>query len=194
MTSPNFHLTQLLCNLVDMEDFTRYYALQMYIANQDRGLKKNTAFWRARTEENVPVVLMKDVKAPFIPEQAYTGEEYTLDTLKDRNGGKLAFAVLYKSMELTPGTDYEAVFTDARDAGTATLILRGLNNTGSKTGLSFVGEKRITFKIAGLQISKTKINGLEKSYAYTGEEITPAVTLTADGRPVPADDFAAGIR
>ena len=42
------------CNLVDMEDFTRYYALQMYIANQDRGLKKNTAFWRARTEENVP--------------------------------------------------------------------------------------------------------------------------------------------
>ena len=142
-----------------------------------------------KTEENVPVVLMKDVKAPFIPGQAYTGEEYTLDTLKDRNGGKLAFAVLYKNMELTPGTDYEAVFTDARDAGIATIILRGLNNTDSKTGLSFVGEKRITFKIAGLQISKTKINGLEKSYAYTGEEITPAVTLTADGRPVPADDY-----
>ena len=42
------------CNLVDIDDFVAYYALQMYVANHDRGLRKNAALWRAREPENVP--------------------------------------------------------------------------------------------------------------------------------------------
>ena len=156
-----------------------------------RDIKLTIAGKTERSEgKEVPVVLMKDVKTPSIPEQKYTGEEYTIDALKDRKGAKLAFTVLYKSKVLTEGKDYEAEFTDARDAGTATLILRGLCSTDSDTGFCFAGEKRITFKIAGLQVSKASVGGIAKSYAYTGNEITPAVTLTIDGKAVPAEDYS----
>ena len=156
-----------------------------------RSIKLTIAGKTEKSEsKEVPVVLMKDVKTPSIPEQKYTGEEYTIDALKDRKGVKLAFTVLYKSKVLTEGKDYEAEFTDARDAGTATLILRGLCSTDSDTGFCFAGEKRITFKIAGLQVSKASVGGIAKSYAYTGNEITPAVTLTIDGKAVPAEDYS----
>ncbi|MBQ7482081.1 MAG: hypothetical protein IJT80_09420, partial [Lachnospiraceae bacterium] len=146
---------------------------------------------KAGEEKTVPVVLMKDVKTPSIPEQAYTGEEYDLDSLRDNKGNKLAFTVIYKNKNtvLVPGTDYEAEFTDAREAGTATLILRGLGANDSETGFCFVGEKRITFKIKGLQITGAKVNGLEKSYQYTGEAIEPVITLEKDGKAIPEADY-----
>lgn len=40
--------------MADPGDFVAYYALEMYIANQDRALSKNSALWRARSPEDVP--------------------------------------------------------------------------------------------------------------------------------------------
>ena len=42
------------CALMDPESCAAYYALQVYLGNQDRSLRKNTALWRARSPEDVP--------------------------------------------------------------------------------------------------------------------------------------------
>ncbi|MCR5602349.1 MAG: hypothetical protein K6G27_01445 [Lachnospiraceae bacterium] len=146
-------------------DTTKVYDLTVVGIGNFTGSREITLTIAGKANENVPVVMMKDVKATSIPEQTYTGNEFTLETLKNKKGTAwLGFAVNYRNKELTEGIDYEAEFVDAREAGTATLILRGLVETKSATGFCFAGEKRLTFKIAGLKMSGAKVNGLAKSY------------------------------
>ncbi len=45
---------ETLCGQIDMENCAAYYALQMYVANEDRGLNKNILLWRARLPEDAP--------------------------------------------------------------------------------------------------------------------------------------------
>ena len=52
MSDPDNYLEA--CGMVDTENFALVYALEMYVANHDRGLYRNSAFWRARKEEDAP--------------------------------------------------------------------------------------------------------------------------------------------
>lgn len=38
---------------------------------------------------------------------------------------------------------------------------------------SFIGSKRVSFKIKGIPMGKVKVENLLKDYTYTGEEIQP---------------------
>ena len=64
---------------------------------------------------------------------------------------------------LKKGTDYSVRYENNVYPGEATAVITGLGD--------YAGEKRVTFKIAGIAISKAKVEGLEDSFEYTGSAI-----------------------
>ena len=125
-----------------------------------------------KTNAEIPQVLISKVKTTAVPAQKYTGKAYDLDSLKDKKGKNLVFEVSYNKKKLMKDEDYSVKLVNSKDPGTATVIISGLCNESSETGISFIGEKRITFSITGNSITKAKVTGLEKAYEYTGDEIT----------------------
>ncbi len=144
-------------------------------------------------ETSAPRISMKKAVVTPIPVQYYTGRSYTVDDLKGTDGRTpLGFSVSYpgNSAQLTQGVDYEIRILNGRNAGTATLILRG-KNAGGRAGAnenSFIGEKRVRFKIVPRSLSDTGVtvsgNGqnctLTAVYAKSGAK--PALTVRFDGR------------
>ncbi|MCR5251918.1 MAG: hypothetical protein K6E50_15090 [Lachnospiraceae bacterium] len=134
------------------------------------------------SENTLPQAKLDSVKAASIPAQTYTGTDFSAESLAvtnllDKNGRPLAISLTYKGKKLDDG-DVEIVgFENALLPGTARIRLRGKNAYESATGYSFVGEKVLSFKIKGLPISKKKVSFSQKSYPYTGEPLTPAVTV-----------------
>lgn len=133
-------------------------------------------------------VMMDKVKASSIPRQQYDPDGYeavslSQNNLKAKKGGAYVITLKYKGKTLSEN-DVEVLGIEGGDKpGKAYIIVRGRNEERSATGYSFVGEKRIAFNIRGLSLKGLKISGIEKSYAYTGEEICP----------VPKIDGIAGI-
>ncbi len=130
----------------------------------------------AAAERAVKKISIDKVKITAIPDQLYMGEAYTLEKLKAKDGvTPLDFSLTYNNVKLIENVDYRvAKIIDAKSAGKATVVLEGLNaggTPGANTD-SFVGEKRITFKInaypiAGDLISITSTSGsTELSAAY----------------------------
>ncbi|MBR5578736.1 MAG: exo-alpha-sialidase, partial [Lachnospiraceae bacterium] len=91
---------------------------------------------------------------------AYTGQEL-----------KPEITVKYKNEPLVLDKDYEVIYTNNKAAGTGTALIRGLE--GVHGGTSFIGTKRITFKITGTAMSGAKVTGFDSSYPYSGEVVTP---------------------
>ncbi|MGN0306916.1 MAG: hypothetical protein ACI4DN_01740, partial [Lachnospiraceae bacterium] len=86
--------------------------------------------------------------------------KYKTDVLEDR--------------DIVPDSgEYTVTYENNAAVGTASIILEGTGEDADKDGFAYIGTKRITFKINGINISKVKISGLLKSYTYTGEEIKP---------------------
>ena len=115
---------------------------------------------------------MNKMSVSKIANQAYTGSELKPDvTVKN---GK---TVLVKD------TDYTVRYENKVEIGTATAAITGIGN--------YTGEKRVTFKITGISISKAKMTELPKNVTYTGQPITiedfktePVVTVTVNKKPV----------
>lgn len=123
-------------------------------------------------------VLMKNVSVSSIPNQTFAEGGVTLDSLRAKDGSPLKLQLKYKGKLLTEGSDFViSAIENNKDVGTASLILKGLEANYSSTGYSFVGEKRITFKIVAKDIGSAKVTGLQKYYSYTGGYITPCVRL-----------------
>ena len=76
--------------------------------------------------------------------------------------------------------DFTIKYVNNQDVGTASLILTGTKKDYDGDGLIYTGTKTVTFKIKGNAISKVKVEGLEKSYTYTGEEIEPTGLIKGD--------------
>lgn len=75
---------------------------------------------------------------------------------------------------LMEGYSYEYSYENNVNAGTAKVTVTGKGN--------YKGTVTKEFTIKKQDISKAKINGLEKSYEYTGKQITPVPTsVTLDG-------------
>lgn len=115
--------------------------------------------------------LMSKMTVSKIPDQRYTGSAITpIITVKN---GKTT---------LTDGTDYTVSYQNNTAVGTATILLTGKG--------SYSGEKKITFKIKGISLSKASVTGVPKSVIYTGSAITasspvwetkPVLTIKVDG-------------
>jgi len=100
----------------------------------------------------------KKIKAA-IPSYEYTGEPQTLGN---------DFSIKYNDQPLEAGTDYtiESYFNNI-NAGTATVVLRGLGN--------YTGTRKVTFKITPADATGRKIT-LEDAY-YTKGGSKPKVTV-----------------
>lgn len=103
--------------------------------------------------------LMSKTKVSKIAQQQYTGAAITPEPV-----------VKYGRDTLVKGTDYDVTYENNTEIGTATAILSGKGK--------YAGTKKVTFKIAGTSMSKTKVENLPKSYVYTGEEIIPKYQVT----------------
>ena len=104
-----------------------------------------------------------------VADQTYTGSAIVPDLIVLAPDG---VTILEK------GTDYDVAFTDNVNAGTATarLTFKG----------DFAGTKVCTFKITPADASGAAVSGVGASYAYTGSAITPAPTVTLNGRALVA--------
>ncbi|WP_034475374.1 leucine-rich repeat protein [Butyrivibrio proteoclasticus] len=126
-------------------------------------------------EDGLPIVMMNSLATIKIPDQFYQDEgdhAITLDKLKDGKGNPYALKVQYKGKSLTDGVDYVSSVTNNTGVGTATITLKGLEARDSETGYSFIGTKKLTFKIVGYPISKVTVSGINKGgYPYVGEAV-----------------------
>lgn len=116
-------------------------------------------------------VLMSSVSVSKIKDQVYTGSSI-----------KPALTVKKGTTPLVERTDYKVSYSNNKEIGTATVILTGMGK--------YSGEKKITFKIKGVEISKADVSGVPKEMPYKGSPITastsgwgakPKLTITTDG-------------
>ena len=75
---------------------------------------------------------------------------------------------------LMEGRDYSLSYLNNTKAGTATVIISGIN--------AYVGSTSRRFQIQLLDISKATITGLKATYKKTGKPIKPKVTVSVDDR------------
>ena len=119
------------------------------------------------------VVPMSKVTVKGVKALDYTGEEVSqkAEDLK----------VTYKKTDLYPETDFTISYENNQAAGTASIILTA--NGTTKDGMTFVGTKRITFKINGYNMAKVKATGLV-AQEFTGYELDPLAQADQNGNPV----------
>ena len=77
------------------------------------------------------------------------------------------------------GTDYDVAYSDNTDAGTAkaTVTFKG----------NYEGVKELTFQITKADIAGATVTASTSEYDYTGEAISPNVTVTLGGKTLAAD-------
>lgn len=98
-----------------------------------------------------------------IKTQKYSGKALTPKvTLKD--------PVTRKTLKA--GTHYSISYENNVNAGTASIVIRGIEANG------YAGIRRITFTIQPLEIKKVSAKILDKKIYYTGTAQTPRVSLT----------------
>lgn len=119
-------------------------------------------------------VLMSKVKVKLnVTTVDYDGE----------NTVKPAVTVTYgsgKNMEtLTEGTDYKLDYVNYNQVGKATITVSALE------GSRYYGTKSVTYAVTGIafKVNRIDISGIEKSYTYTGSDIT-VDTLTLKDKQI----------
>ncbi len=135
------------------------------------------------SKARLPQIMMGKVKAVSVPNQEYKEGGYSAVSLSQNNlltkkGTPFEIKLKYKGKTLSEN-DVEVVGIEGGDMpGKAYIIIRGSNCEASATGYSFIGEKKIGFKVKGRSIGRLKISGIEKKYPYTGEEIRPVPQIS----------------
>jgi hypothetical protein len=161
-----------LCEIVDMEDFITYYALQMYLSNQDRGLRKNSALWRARNPENVPAGdtrwrwALFDVNSPSCYGDAASD---TLSYMQEKDE-------LFKSLLTSP--DFSRAFYDMLKK----LVTEVFTPERAEEALAeyiALMEKPMALEHQRFNRHLTNLNALNKIQAFISERQTYILDLCA---------------
>ncbi len=107
-------------------------------------------------------VSMSKVKVSPIPAQVFKGSAYEIEELMTAGGEyPFEFKVSNGTEPLNEGIDYRVVrILNGTRAGKATVVLQGLNAGGTQGAStnSFVGERRVTFRIAGYPMTGSDIS------------------------------------
>lgn len=76
---------------------------------------------------------------------------------------------------LVKGIDYTLSYTNCVNAGTVSVIIRGIGN--------YTGTNSVRYTIAKAELSDCSVSGIKDSYNYTGSAIVPSARLTnPDGK------------
>ena len=166
------------------------YGTDFYIPEYDAAKKDKTAFKDTGTYNltitgkknftgEIPVTLtiseskkqiaMNKVKVTGIKNKPWTGDQIV----------QTGFSVKYgKDVLSEENGDYTIEWGENTDAGTGTVTFIGTGTDEDGDGFSYIGSKKVSFKINGTAMSKVKVSGVKKSYPYTGAEIEPEASLT----------------
>ncbi len=82
---------------------------------------------------------------------------------------------------LTAGTDYEVVYANNTDVGTAKVTINGKGN--------YTGTVEKTFQIKAASLSKATVTLAQTSVTYTGAAQTPAAAVTLNGKTLSTADY-----
>ena len=102
--------------------------------------------------------LITKAKISKITNQQYTGKALT-PTVQ----------VKYGKTMLSEGTDYELVYQNNTEIGTANVVVKGKGD--------YSGQKTVSFKIIGVPINKGKVVGINSPSVFSGKEITRNFSL-----------------
>ena len=102
--------------------------------------------------------LITKAKISKITNQQYTGKALT-PTVQ----------VKYGKTMLSEGTDYELVYQNNTEIGTANVVVKGKGD--------YSGQKTVSFKIIGVPINKGKVVGINTPSVFNGNEITRNFSL-----------------
>lgn len=81
-------------------------------------------------------------------------------------------------VELRKNADYELEYVNNTNAGTATVVIKGLNDYG--------GTKKVSFAIKPMSLDGAKADAVSRQ-TYNGSAIEPSITVRLNGEAVPAD-------
>lgn len=85
-----------------------------------------------------------------------------------------------------PASDYRVVYSNNRDAGTATVTVTGMNNYSGSISRNF---RILPLNLANASAVEIVLQS-DRTYVYTGDAVVPIVEeLTVDGRTLRADEF-----
>ena len=117
---------------------------------------------------SVKQIAMGQVAIRGIKNMPWTGEQIT----------QTGFSVKYGNTLLSEANgDYTLQWGVNTDVGTGTAVFTGTGEDRDGDGVSFIGTKKVFFKITGTAMNKVTVLGVEKNYAYTGLEIKPVAKL-----------------
>ncbi len=113
-------------------------------------------------------IAMNKVTVKGVKNLPWTGAQVTQE----------GYTVSYKKDVLDKNSgEFTVSYGENLAVGNGTMTLTGTGEDKDGDGLSYIGSKTISFKISGTTMSKVKVSGVEKQYAYTGAEIKPVATL-----------------
>lgn len=92
-------------------------------------------------------------------------------------------AVGAKTLTLIEGKDYTINGNERTDAGTHTITISATNNNNS----NYTGTKNVTFTIAPKPLADSMVTVAAGPYYYTGNAVTPAVTVKDGSRTLTVD-------
>lgn len=119
--------------------------------------KDNTTGEIASEQYSISACDINEATALAIEDQTYS-----------QKGLSPAVVLKFNGMSLTSGTDFNLVYHNNTDAGTATVDAVGIGN--------FAGKKTISFTINPKNIAVLTMDNIEKQY-YTGEAIEPLLSI-----------------
>ncbi|MFG6333354.1 MAG: chitobiase/beta-hexosaminidase C-terminal domain-containing protein, partial [Lachnospiraceae bacterium] len=119
--------------------------------------------------------LMSRAKVSPVKAQEYTGEAIC-PVPEVTHGGKKLTGMEASRYETTSAqeraaVDYLYTYADNREAGSARLILTGVND--------YFGQAAKTFQITGTPLARCTLSGFENTFVYTGAECTQDAVFTA---------------
>ena len=135
-------------------------------------------------EQDEAVLISKAVITGIKKSIPYTGTEIKLNNLKTPSF-RFKAKINKVDTDLVEDVDYTVRYVNNVEAGLATIIFTAKEGNSK----NLVGEKYLTFKIAGTPLSKTKIvfkvNKSDvketKMYDYTGKQVKPLVVVNTKG-------------
>lgn len=96
------------------------------------------------------------------------------DFVYDGTAKKPAVTVVLDGTELTAGKDYKVTYSNNKNAGTATVAVRGKGR--------YKGTKKVTFSIQPAPIQAAAVTLNKSTWTCTGKAIRPSVKVKAGGR------------
>lgn len=166
------------------------YGTDFYIPEYDNAKKDKTAFSASRTYAltvagkgnytgEIPITLTISASSKQIAINKITVKGIKSQTWKGEQIKPAGFTASYQKDVLSEENgDYIISFGENTAVGTGTVTFTGTGLDTDGDGYSYIGSKTVSFKITGTAMSKVTVNGVGKSYTYTGNAIEPVAELT----------------